>query len=198
MPAKSNGETKAKLLLTAKQRRQLTKLLYEAQPQGPHYKALQRIDRLAAKFSNDIKSLGFRPHSETIDQCLGSEYFNRKFVSRRKRLSSAERKVDNAGIDKAENLLRRLVRNVARNWKAATGQPLPALEAHVIEWGGYGYRPGLTIFAANHPLWLMFDALRLKLSAFTVGWLVIYARKRAGENIEYPEPLEMNEEKLSH
>jgi hypothetical protein len=198
MRAKSNGETKAKLLLTAKQRRQLTKLLYEAQPQGPHYKALQRIDRLASKFYSDIQSLGFRPHAELIDQCLGSKFFQRKFVSRRRKLSPAERKVDNAGIDKAEKLLRRLVRNVARNWKAATGQPLPALEAHVIEWGGYGYRPRLTAFAANHPLWLILDALMLKLSAFTVGWLVIYARKREGENIEYPDLLEMNEEKLSH
>ena len=159
MRAESNAETKAKLLLTTKQRRQLTKLLYEAQPQGPHYETLQRLDRLASKFSSDIQSLGFRPHSELIDQCFGSKSFQRKFVSRRKKLSPAERKVDNAGIDRAEKLLRRLVRNVARNWSAATGQPLPALEAHVMEWGGHGYRPGLSAFAANHPLWLILDAL---------------------------------------
>ena len=100
MPAELKEKTRIKLLLTAKQRRQLTKLLYEAQPQGPHYKTLQRLDRLAASFANDLSNVGFRPHTEVIIRTLGSESVRQKFIRRRTKMSPTERNVENKGWSK--------------------------------------------------------------------------------------------------
>ena len=61
MPVKASSRTTAKFLFTRKRRSQLSKLLYAEQPQGLHGQALQQMDRLVAKFRNDLQKLGSRP-----------------------------------------------------------------------------------------------------------------------------------------
>jgi hypothetical protein len=187
MPAKASAKrTTAKLLFTRKQRSQLSKLLYAAQAQGPHDRTLQRLDRLAAKFTKDIRDLGFRPRYEIFDRCETSEEFEKRWTRRcMKRSSPEERKIDKAGLNKADSLVRGLVRNIARIWKKATGHRLPTLETEVLTWCGPGYRREFTALAGRHPLWLILDAVGLKLAAWHVNWLDWYVHRRTGEKMGY-------------
>jgi hypothetical protein len=185
MIAGSNAKAEAKFF-TDKRRNQLTKLLKKAKPWVMQDKAIDRMESLAAKFSEDIRRLGFRPFIEDWDRCLSSESYQERF-DRRVQLSSAESKRKQLlGIKKADLLLKGLITNVARCWKETTGQPLPKLTAEVLERCGVGYWPELAVVAATHPLWLIFDAVELKVSGWTVNQLVCDARLRAGENIEVP------------
>jgi hypothetical protein len=170
MPTQSSAFTGAKLLFTHEQRRQLAKLLNEAQPQGSHDKALAQMDRLAAKFRSDLRTLGFRPFVEILDQGISGR-------EKRERL---------LGIQQAEELLRYLVFDIGRCWKETTGQPLPTLTTEVLDRCGLGYWPELSVIAASHPLWLVIDAVEVKLGALTVNHLVCWARWESGEKISVP------------
>jgi hypothetical protein len=184
MTAKSS--TKSKFSLTRKQRSQLSKLLKEAQPGGKHDEAIDRLERLGAKFSEDISSLGFRPAIEDWDRGLSSRSYERTYNLRIEKLSAAELKKEWVGVGKAGLLLKNLATDLVLCWKETTGRPLPRLTAEVLERCGVGYRRELAVIATSHPLWLILDAVGLKVSASTVNYLVCDARRRGGENIEVP------------
>jgi hypothetical protein len=183
MAAKSNTNGTGKLLLTERQRAQLLGWLHQAAPCRRHADALDHLDQVATQFSNDIQHLGFRPSAETMDLCWNSGSFERKYFRRLDKLSPAEREADDVGTKEADRLLSGLVDNVAQCWKEATGSPLPAFEPAYFEWIGDDV-PTLALLAASHPLWLIFDAVGLKLSSWGGNILIWKARKRAGEDIE--------------
>jgi hypothetical protein len=187
MAASSSEKTTSKLLFTPKQRSQLSKLLKEAKPAGMHDEAIDRLERSAAKFSEDIKSLGFRPFIEDWDRGLSSKSYEQSYVLRIEKLSAAELKKEWVGVGKANLLLKNLATDLGRCWKETTGHPLPQLTAEVLERCGAGYRRELAVIATSHPLWLILDAVGLKVSASTVNYLVCDARRRGGENIEVPD-----------
>jgi hypothetical protein len=177
MTANSRAKTEAKFSFTRKQRSQLTKLLNKVRPQRSHDEAIDRMERLAAKFGEGINSLGFRPVIEDLEQ---------SYNLRIEKLSAAELKRESAGVGKAGLLLKNLPTDLVICWKETTGRPLPRLTAEVLERCGVGYRRELVVIATSHPLWLILEAVDLKVSALTVNYLVCDARKRGGENIEVP------------
>jgi hypothetical protein len=187
MIAKSSAKTEAKFSLTDKPRRQLSKLLNKARPQRSHDKAISRMERLAAKYSDGINSLGFRPAIEELDRLLGSKSYDQSYKLRIKKLNAGELKKESIGVGKAGLLLKNLATDLVLCWKEATGRPLPRLTAEVLERCGVGYRRELAVIATSHPLWLILDAVGLKVSASTVNYLVCDARRRGGEKIEVPD-----------
>ena len=58
MTARSSAKN-VEFSLTRKQRSQLSKLLKEGKPSGMQHNAIGRLERLATKFSEDIRRLGF-------------------------------------------------------------------------------------------------------------------------------------------
>ena len=184
MTAKSSGKTMPKFLFTDKQRRQLSKLLNKARPQRSHDKAINRMERLAAKFSEGINSLGFRPIAEDLDRVLSSKSYEQSYNLRIEKLSAAELKNESVGVGKAGLLLKNLATDLVLCWKETTGRPLPRLTAEVLQRCGVGYRREHAVIATSHPLWLILDAVGLKVSASSVNYLVCDARRRGGENIE--------------
>jgi hypothetical protein len=186
MAASSSGKTTPKLLFTLKQRRQLMKLLQDAAPHRNHDKALERMDRSGAKFINRLQSVGFRPMTELWERVISSKAYERRFETRAEKLSPAGHRRQLFGIGKAEDLLRAFVTDVGRCWKETTGHPLPKLAPEVLDRCGVGYWPELTVIAASHPLWLIIDAVQVKVGAWAVNHLVCYARREAGEKISVP------------
>jgi hypothetical protein len=186
MTANSRAKTEAKFSFTRKQRSQLTKLLNKVRPQRSHDEAIDRMERLAAKFGEGINSLGFRPVIEDLDRLLNSKSYEQSYNLRIEKLSAAELKRESAGVGKAGLLLKNLATDLVICWKETTGRPLPRLTAEVLERCGVGYRRELAVIATSHPLWLILEAVDLKVSALTVNYLVCDARKRGGENIEVP------------
>jgi hypothetical protein len=187
MTSKSSTKTETKFSLTRKQRSQLTKLLKEAKPAGKHDEAIDRLERLGAKFSEDINSLGFRPFIEDSDRGLSSRSYERTYNLRIEKLSNAELKKEWVGVGKANLLLKNLATDVGRCWKRATGRSLPRLSVEMLKRSGIGYRHELAGLTASHPLWLIFDAIEVKVSASTVNWLVCFARRQLGEKIKMPD-----------
>jgi hypothetical protein len=157
-------------------------MLKEAKPQKAHDKALQQIGRLAAKFSEDIKSLRFRPFVEDLDRLLSSKLYEQSYCVRIEKLSAAELKKEWIGVGKANRLLKKVAADVSLCWQGATGRSLPRLPAKILQRSGLGYRREFAALAASHPLWLIFDAVGLKVSASTVNQLV-------SENIEIADKL---------
>ena len=102
MAASSSGKTTPKLLFTLKQRSQFMKLLQDAAPHKNHDKALERMDRLAAKFSNDLRSIGFRPFVEIWERGISSKAYEQRFRARVGELGSARCKRHMRGTGKAE------------------------------------------------------------------------------------------------
>jgi hypothetical protein len=186
MTAKSSGKTMPKSLFTPKQRSQLSKLLKEARPAGMHDATIDRLERSAVKFSEDIKSLGFRPFIEDWDRGLSSSSYERTYNLRIAKLGNAELNKEWVGVGKANLLLKNLATDVGRCWKRATGRSLPRLPAEILKRSGVGYRRELAGLAASHPLWRVFDVVEVKVSASTVNWLVCFARRRLGEKIKMP------------
>jgi hypothetical protein len=186
MTAKSSATTEAKFALTRKQRSQLSELLKEAKPGGSHDDAIDRLERLGVKFVEDMESLGFRPFIEDWDRGLSSRSYERTYNLRIEKLSNAELNKEWVGVGKANLLLKNLATDLVLCWKETTGRPLPRLTAEVLERCGVGYRRELAVIATSHPLWLILDAVGLKVSASTVNYLVCDARRRGGENIEVP------------
>jgi hypothetical protein len=187
MAASSRGKTTNKLLFTLEQRSQLNKLLKEAKPAGNHDDAIDRLERIGAKFVEDMESLGFRPFIEDRDRGLSSRSYERTYSLRIEKLSNAELNKEWVGVGKANLLLKDLATEVGRFWKRATGRSLPRLSVEMLKRVGVGYRHELAGLTARHPMWLIFDAVEVKVSASTVDWLVCFARRRLGEKIKMPD-----------
>ena len=172
MPGKASSKATTESLFTSKQRYQLSKLLNDARPQKADRIALDLMDQLAAKFKKEIKALGFRPTVEDRDLALGSKSYAQRHMVRFEKLSIAERKKWWDGVGRADCLLLEFAADIGRCWKEATGRPLPKVKASVHQRCGEGYRRELAGLATTHPLWLILDALDLKVGARTVNELI--------------------------
>jgi hypothetical protein len=124
---------------------------------------------------------------ETLDECLGRESYVDDVAELLDTLDSAEAEEKVFSIEGADDCFHSFVRDVGEYWKEGTGGPLPTLAAEFLDKCGVGYRPELAERAAGHPLWLMFEAVGLKVSAWTVNLMVCIARSEARENIAVPE-----------
>jgi hypothetical protein len=185
-PARLRQFPDGDLLLTQKQQSQLAQLLHDAAPERSHGETLRRLDQLAATFRKDLQSLGVRPCMEMLDECLGRESYVDDVAKLIEMPASAEAKEKVFSIEGADDCFHSFVRDVGEYWREGTGGPLPTLSAEFLEKCGVGYRPELAKRATGHPLWLMFEAVGLKVSAWTVNLMVCIVRREAGENIGVP------------
>jgi hypothetical protein len=160
------------LLLTQKQQSELAQLLHDAAPERSHGETLRRLDQLAATFRKDLQSLGARPGMEILDECLGRESYVDDVAKLLEMPASAEDEEKVVRIEGADDCFHSFVRDVGEYWEEATGGPLPTFAAEFLEKCGVGYRPELANRATGHPLWLMFEAVGLKVSAWTVNLMV--------------------------
>jgi hypothetical protein len=141
---------------------------------------------IAAKFSNDLQSSGFRSLGEIPHRHTNSKAHDQKSRSQTEKLNPAANRRQMIAIEKkAKDLLYDFVTDVGRCWKETTGHPLPQLTREVLDRCG-GYRPELAVLAASHPLWVIFNAVEIKVGAHAVNHFVCYARRAAGEKISVP------------
>lgn len=79
------------------------------------------------------------------------------------------------GEGRADRIFREFCSNVARAWRRATGARLPALEYDRDD-DGRGYRSGARVVVSDHPLWVVLDAVGVKVDSNTLEALVDFAR----------------------